>query len=115
MDKKYYKQVPVTISGEYTTSVPFNIGIFVTEKNKLTTNDTLVPLNGADLEERFRPVPGYGSIYRLVGDGVHAPVFDSAFKKASSSGNYDSTDNTLNLITFIFDGVDFWYTIVQPL
>lgn len=51
-------------------------------------------------------------MYRLIGDGVHTPTF-SGFKKNSGSGNFDATSGRLNLITFIYDGVDYWYSINQ--
>lgn len=58
-------------------------------------------------------VAGYGAIVRLIGDGSTTPTFHSSFKKSSSSGDYDPTLDVLNLVTFLFDGVDFWYSIIQ--
>jgi hypothetical protein len=107
MSNKYYKEIPTTVVGEYTTEVPFYIGMFVTEKT-ITSNDVISPLDSIDLEERFKPRPGYGAMYRFIGNGVNTPSFSPSFKKASTSGEYDKT-----LVTFLFDGKNFWYSIVQ--
>jgi hypothetical protein len=109
MKKHFTQKLPVIESGDYTKIVPFNRSTFVTEY-KLTTNDVLTPLLGGDKND---PQPLYGSIYRLIGDGVHTPTFSGLFKKSLSSKDYDLTDNVLNLIIFMYDGTDFWYTITQ--
>jgi hypothetical protein len=109
----YSKQIPVTLVGPYSPNVPFHLGMFVTEKNKLTTNDAFLPILPIGVIEAQKPVPGYGAIYRVYGNGVAIPTFGSPFKKSSGSGNYDETDGVLNLITFMFDGVDYWYSIIQ--
>lgn len=88
----------------YITSVPFN-GTFVITKT-LNSNDAFTP-------DTYDAVPGCGAIYRLIGDGSHSPTF-SGFNKSSSSGDYVNTLGTVNLITFLYDGVEYWYNIVQP-
>ena len=112
MSRKYIKQTPVTLVGDYTPRVPFHVGIFICD-TVLTTNDEFSPVKEAGAPEIIRPVPGYGAFYRLKGDSVAIPTFSADFKKSSASGDYDETLDVLNLITFVFDGVDFWYSIVQ--
>jgi hypothetical protein len=110
MQKEYLSRIPVIEVGDYSTQVLFNKACFICEK-KLTTNDTLIPVVGGELTYA---IPSYGAIYRLIGDGAAAPIFDSLFVKAKSSGDYDITDNVVNLIVFLYDGATFWYTITQP-
>lgn len=97
----------------YSKAVPFHNMCSVCE-HTLNSNDELAPLDHTEVSGYAAPVPGFGAIYRLIGDGSHSPTFDAAFKKSSGSGDYVNTLNTLNLITFLFDGVDYWYSIVQP-
>jgi hypothetical protein len=112
MSNKYIKQTPIVEIGPYSRFVPFHLSTFVTE-HTLTTNDEFVPVNYVGTPEKLVPVAGYGAFYRIIGDGAAIPTFDAAFKKSSASGDYDETIGVLNLITFVFDGFDFWYSIVQ--
>lgn len=57
------------------------------------------------------PIPGATAIYRLRGDGTNSPTFSHAFKKTKGSEEYDTTLGAVNLVRFLYDGVDFWYTI----
>ena len=95
---------------EYSVYVPFHNTITVCEK-VLQNNDTLYP---EEITSDIVHLPGNGAIYRLIGDGTHSPTFAAPFKKSGSSGDYVATAGTLNLITFLFDGVDYWYNIIQP-
>ena len=65
------------------------------------------------IPDTYDAVPGCGAIYRLVGDGSHSPTF-TGFNKSSSSGDYVNTLGTVNLVTFLYDGISYWYNIVQP-
>ena len=98
---------------DYSSNVPFHNICSVCE-HTLITNDELAPLDHTEVSGYAAPVPGFGAIYRLIGDGSHSPTFNAALKKSSGSGDYVNTLNTLNLVTFLFDGVDYWYSIVQP-
>lgn len=89
---------------DYNPKVPFNNSCTICE-HILISNDVISPLTTL-------AVPGFGAMYRLIGDGIHSPTFDG-FKKSSGSGTYNPTLGILNLVTFIFDGVDYWYTINQ--
>jgi hypothetical protein len=98
----------------YNRFVPF-YNICTVCDHILISNDTLEPLSDEKVaSSNLLPVPSFGAMYRLTGDGVHSPNFSIMFKKSSGSGDYDSTYGVLNLVTFIFDGVDYWYSIVQP-
>ena len=88
----------------YSTSVPFNFGCSVVF-HTLISDDTLTP------DTQFSIVGG-GAIYRLLGDGSHSPTFSGFYQ--SGSGTYDSTLNAVNLITFLYDGISYWYSITQP-
>ncbi len=76
-------------------------------------NSEFTPMTAANQPGEQYPVAGSGALYRVLGDGVHTPTFSSVFKKSSSSGDYVSDAHTLNLITFIYDGIDYWYSIIQ--
>jgi len=110
METKSFKSNPMAARlSEYTTQVPFNLPCTTIQKT-LTSDDELT----IEPDDSYRRhIPGNGAIYRLYGDGSHAPTFASAFKKSGLSGDYVATAGTLNLITFLFDGVDYWYSIVQ--
>ena len=71
----------------------------------LLTSDTWTP-------NTYDPLVGGGAIYRIIGDGSHSPTFSGFY--ASGSGAYDPTLNAVNLITFLYDGISYWYTITQP-
>jgi hypothetical protein len=107
--KRFAKRVADIRSITYNATVPFHMACAVCE-HTLITSDVLIP-EGTDIAE---PIPSYGAMYRLIGDGSHSPTFDVLFKKNTSSGDYVATALTVNLITFIFDGVDYWYNITQP-
>jgi hypothetical protein len=96
----------------YHSKVPF-FRLFTVCEHTLITNDELAPLVWAGVSADANPVPGFGALYRLIGDGTHAPTFNSAFKQKDGSGTYDSTLNAVNLIKFWYDGVDYWYEILH--
>jgi hypothetical protein len=57
-------------------------------------------------------VPGAVAIYRLVADGINNPSF-SAFKIINTDTGYDNRSGIVNVIKFMFDGVDHWVEIWQ--
>jgi len=111
VQKRFAKRVADIRTIGYSATVPFHYAYAVCE-HTLITNDVLIP----ESENVASPshVPSYGAIYRLIGDGAHTPTFDVLFKKSTASGDYVNTALTINLITFLFDGVDYWYSIIQP-
>ena len=66
----------------------------------LTADKTITPNTATS-------IPGGGAIWRVVGDGTHNLTF-SGFV---SNDIFDKTLNVVNLIVFIYDGVDYWYSI----
>ena len=80
----------------------------------LVSNDEITPLDHTTVSVNAKPIPSFGAWYHLIGDGSHAPTFHSSFKKRDGSGTYDSTLNAINLIKFFYDGVNYWYEIIQP-
>ena len=82
----------------YNKVVPFFRFMTVCETT-LEENDEISPqVDGIDSE--FAPVPGFRALYRLIGDGSHAPTF-SGMKASSLSEAYVNTLNEVNLIEFL--------------
>jgi len=52
------------------------------------------------------------AIIRMKADGSHTPDF-TAFTKLSSSQDWDTTLNAINLVSFSYDGTIAWYCIDQ--
>jgi hypothetical protein len=111
--KKYNKATLSIETVAYNIKVPFYRYLSVCE-HTLDANDTLAPLTWSGVSAFANPIPGFGAWYRLIGDGTHSPSFDAAFKKVDGSGTFDSTLNAINLIKFFYDGVTYWYEIIQP-
>jgi hypothetical protein len=103
---KLIEQIPKTLVSTYSPVVRFDVAVYVTQ-HTLITDDVITPLT-TDAQ------PAHGAIYRLIGDGTHAPIFHPIFKKSITSKDYVMDVNTLNLIIFMYDGFDYWYTITQP-
>jgi hypothetical protein len=106
--KRFAKRVADTRIIDFTGFVPFHMVCAVCEH-------TLVGSIGLAIDpvKVDEHVPGYGSIYRIIGDGVSVVLFDANLKKSTGSGDMVYTAGVLNLITFMFDGADYWYNIVQ--
>lgn len=113
MDKRVDIRTPETRVVDYTTQVPFYRSLTIIE-HTLVTNDEFTPDTGTGKPSMFIPIAGNGAWYRLTADGVHAPSF-VGFKKHSASGDWVSTIDTLNIISFLYDGADYWYTIGQEI
>jgi hypothetical protein len=94
-------------SAAYSVNVPFNKGCTICE-HTLTANDTLVP------SALVTPVPSCGAIYRLIGDGTHIPIF-TGFNQSNGSFSYDETIGVVNIVIFLYDGFEYWYTINQAI
>jgi hypothetical protein len=107
MQEEYINKQPVVLVKPYSTSILFNESNIICE-HKLTGNDRLTPVTAG---EDTYPIPSYKSTYRLIGNGVNSPVFVSPFKKMSTSANFDTTNNAVNIVEFIFDGAEYWYNI----
>jgi hypothetical protein len=88
---------PITMD----TTVSFAKPVTVYTPITLTSDKTLTP-------DTTTKLPGGGAVWRVVGDGTHMITF-SGF--ATGGAIFDKTLNIVNLITFIYDGVDYWYDI----
>lgn len=97
----------------YSTEIPFHRSMTICQYY-MESDDALAPLNPYKYGSAYFPQPGFGAMYRLIADGSHTPTFSSEFKKSGASGDWVIDAHTLNLVSFIYDGVDYWYTIIQP-
>lgn len=85
-----------TVSFDKVTTVYSSVTL--TADKTITPNTTTKKLGG-------------GAIWRVIGDGTHIITF-SGF---TGDSVFDSTLNAVNLIVFIYDGTDYWYSItVKP-
>ena len=109
LKKRYIKREYEVETIDYTIEVPFYKPVFICE-HTIDANDDFTPLNPTGLRNFKEPIPGSCAYYRIIGDGVHTPTF-SGFVKASQSEAYVATALAVNLVTFFFDGVAFWYSI----
>ena len=94
---------PATIP--FTTEIPFTRPVTVIEQAAVSDAMNFTPLVDDAL-------PGCGAILRLQADDVHTPTF-SGFKKSNASQDWVGTIDTINVVVFLYDGVDFWYTLYQ--
>lgn len=97
----------------FSLSVPFYRQCTISQAY-MEANSVFTPITAEGQVGEFYPVAGNGALYRVLGDGLSTPTFASTFKQNVSSGTYDNTAHKLNLISFLFDGVDYWYNITQP-
>ena len=103
---------PAVETNSYREKVPFNFQCFICE-HSLTASDTLTPVTTTSAHNEYqKPVPGARAIYRLIADGTHTPTF-SGFKQLSPSNDYVKTQGAVNIVMFLYDGVDHWYSIFQ--
>lgn len=82
------------------TTVSFAKAVTAYSTTTLTEDKTITP-------NTTTKIPGGGAVWRVIGDGNHSLTF-SGF-----NGNdvFDNTINAVNLIVFIYDGTDYWYSI----
>ena len=104
MKMQHIERIPIIEFITFTGKVPFDKSLSICQ-TYLTSELELVP-------NPLGAIPGYKSLYRLVGDGSHIPTF-SGFKPMSTTTAYDATIYTVNLVEFLFDGIDYWYTILS--
>jgi hypothetical protein len=106
--KRFAKRVADTRIIDFSLYVPFHMVCAVCEHTLVGSIG--LAIDPVDVEKH---VPGYGAIYRITGDGASVVLFEATFKKTAGSGDMVVTAGVLNLITFMFDGVDYWYNITQ--
>lgn len=59
-------------------------------------------------------VAGNQTTLRLLSDSNFIPTF-TGFKQSTGSSRYDNRLGILNIVTFFFDGTDYWYSVFQEL
>lgn len=63
------------------------------------------------LPNKNKALPANGALIRVKADGTNTPTL-TGFTKSSSSADYDTTLNKINVFWFVFDGTDYWYSIL---
>lgn len=91
----------------FNQSVPFTGFPTVMEQKVITAPLTLTAIATGAL-------PGASVLMRFVADGVmlNAPKF-VGFTQATGSSGWDNTAGMVNLVQFQYDGVTFWFNVVQ--
>ncbi len=90
------------IQTNFVDSIYFDHGLTIYNPDTITSNITIRPaITGK--------VPGYGAVLRVIGDGSHSITF-TGFK---GSQTFTTTAGFISLITFFYDGYDFWYAIKE--
>lgn len=89
----------------YATAIPFT---YLT--TAMATHTVVAPI--VFTKVTAGALPGYGTIVRLIANGTNAPSF-SAFQESTGSSGYDNSAGILNVISFFFDGVYYWYSVFQ--
>jgi hypothetical protein len=97
------RQTPIIISASYTSEVPFSKKVYFAEV-LFDFDDELFP-------NIDRPLIGSKAIYKLISDGIHEPTFSREFTLDPLSGVYNKEQGATNIITFRYDGVNYWYNI----
>jgi uncharacterized repeat protein (TIGR02059 family) len=110
MKYKQTSRIPVTKVVDFSQQVPFNIACTICE-HQLVGDITLTPIQGPGYSSEYYPAPYSKAIYRIVGDGTSSVTFAAPFKQSSVSEPFSNNSGVVNLIQFLFDGVDYWYTI----
>jgi hypothetical protein len=91
----------------YNTAIPFDKMV-----SKMAAHTVTGAINFT--ANSTNAVPGCGTILRLTANGTNAPTF-TGFKKTSASKDFINTAGVTNVLVFIFDGVDYWYSIFQDI
>lgn len=104
MKNEYIERVHVTKVVPFSINVPFDISLSISQ-TQISQATVFAP-------NKTGALAGSKALYRLIGDGATTPTFSSAFKSMSVTTTYDTTINKVNLIEFLFDGIDYWYNII---
>jgi hypothetical protein len=97
------KQLSETIA--YSAAIPFSRAVSYMG-TKVVDSNIVFTINETD------KTPGFGTLIRLIGNGVNTPDF-SNFTADANSPEFDNTEDAVNLCFFFYDGVDFVYSITQ--
>lgn len=82
------------------TTVSFSKPVTVYNEITISSNTTLTP-------SAVSATAGCGAVLRAIGNGTNTLSF-SGF---GGTGTFDNSAGAVNLITFLYDGQDFWYQI----
>lgn len=94
-------------SASFSTAIQFNFATTAYAQQTVTVPLTFTPVSAG-------ATAGSGAIVRLIADGTNAPTFPG-FKESVGSAQYDNRAGVLNVVQFIFDGTDYWYSVFQQL
>lgn len=89
----------------YNTNVPFTSTYSYATATKLSANVTFT-------KNTTGAIAGAVTLYRVLGDGISTVSF-TGIKKTSTSSNFNTADNILNILVFFFDGYNYWVNIFQ--
>ena len=89
----------------YATTIPFTSMVSVMAAQTISGATTFTPNTAG-------AIAGFGALLRLTADGTNTPAF-SGFKKSNASKDWVATTGTTNIILFLYDGTDYWYSIYQ--
>jgi parallel beta-helix repeat protein len=110
MKYKQISRIPVTKVVDFSQQVPFNIACTICE-HQLVGDITLTPIQGPGYSSEYYPALYSKAIYRIIGDGTSSVTFAAPLKQSSVSEPFSNNSGVVNLIQFLFDGADYWYTI----
>jgi len=108
----YYKQIPEVRVIDYNPVIEFYKGTLIAEYTLTgTITDIMYP---APVREKQVPVPGTKVLYRILGNGSDTPAL-FGFNPTTNSAGFNIGLGAVNLIEFLFDGEDYWFTIKSGL
>lgn len=84
--------------------IPFDADVTHIEQVNGISGLTFMP-------NKNKALPANGAIIRVKADGTNTPTL-TGFTKAANSSDYDITANKINVFWFVFDGTDYWYSIL---
>ena len=80
--------------------------------NDLTHYDPVSITSNAEVALAANPVIGGSAEIRMIGDGVHTPLF-GAFVASTGTDPYSPVLNAVNKVVFYYDGVSAFYSITN--
>jgi len=91
-------------STTYSGTIPFSR--LITQMGTTTLTTTITPTKSTSGQQ-----PGYGAIWRVIGNGTDSVTLSNF--KIAGEGVFDKTNGILNLLVFMYDGVDHWVGVIQ--
>lgn len=91
-------------TSSYSGSIPF--GKLISNLGATTLTATITPTKSTSGQQ-----PGYGAIWRVIGNGTDSVALSNF--KIAGDGVFDKTNGIINLLVFMYDGVDHWVGIIQ--